>query len=357
MSHTIRTGNIHAGMVSVGDWNTFHSLPDRPPVGTPQPEQPSRPSLPRFGIVTALPEEFAAIRVLLDHASKPQGVRHDRADYVLGTLLSRNPDMSHSVVLTMLGETGTNAAAESCAHLIRSFPSVTTVIMSGIACGVPRVHEPDRHVRLGDIVLATWGIVDYDHVVETDHGRSSRQSFPRPSPLLSRRAKYLQAAELTGHRPWEQWLERAQRALPGYARPADDTDVLYSATDPDRPISHPPGDLTGHRPDIPKVHYGFIGSADRSLRSARVRDQLAEKYNLLAIEMEGSGIGSAGFAGGLEWFVVRGISDYGDQRTNRLWRGYASIAAAAYVRALLAECTPVDPRGGHSHAAGGTEDQ
>ncbi|MEV6492008.1 hypothetical protein AB0M20_25830 [Actinoplanes sp. NPDC051633] len=73
--------------------------------------------------------------------------------------------------------------------------------------------------------------------------------------------------------------------------------------------------------------------------------------------MEGKGIGSAGFAGGREWFVVRGISDYGDANTTRLWRGYASVVAAAYVRALLAECQPLTPRGGHPQATGGARKQ
>jgi nucleoside phosphorylase len=303
---------------------------------------------PIFGIIAALPEEFAAMRVLLDAPTTPRGARNDRADYVFGRLPSRDPDRPHLVVLTLLGQTGTNAAAESCAHLIRSFSSVTTVIMSGIACGVPRIVHSDRHVRLGDVVVATGGIVDYDHVTEGPDSRALRETFPGPSPLLVRRARMLQANEITGKRPWERWLEAAQRTLPDYARPAVHTDVLYAADDANRQIPHPSVKLTGHRPGQPKIHYGRVGSASRSLRNAVVRDEIADAHELLAIEMEGSGISSASFAGGLEWFVVRGVSDYGDERTNRTWRGYASIAAAAYTRALLAECAPLDPRGGHS---------
>lgn len=77
-------------------------------------------------------------------------------------------------------------------------------------------------------------------------------------------------------------------------------------------------------------------------RNARLRLHGSRPFPCLAHGWEGSGIGSAGFANGLEWFVVRGISEHG---TNGHRRGYASIAAAAYVRALLAECPPVDPRG------------
>ncbi|WP_377747908.1 5'-methylthioadenosine/S-adenosylhomocysteine nucleosidase family protein [Couchioplanes azureus] len=282
---------------------------------------------PVFGIVTALPEEFAAASVLLDDARSPSTIAGDRAQYVLGTMPSRDEQRPHEVVLT-LGDTGNTAAAESCANLIRSFPSVDTVIMCGIACGVPVPDRPERHVKLGDIAVATWGIADYDHVIERDDGRQPRQPFPLPSPLLVRLARYLEAVEIRGDRPWEPHIDRALTAIPAFARP-----------DPS-----PAG--------RPQARHGVIGSADRSLRSARVRDELAAAHQLIAMEMEGKGIGSAGFAGGLEWFVVRGISDYGDADTTRLWRGYASVVAAAYVRALLAECQPLTPRGGHPQATG-----
>lgn len=84
------------------------------------------------------------------------------------------------------------------------------------------------------------------------------------------------------------------------------------------------------------MHHGRIGSADRSLRNLAERDALAALHNLRAIEMEATGVGKASFAEGREWFVVRGISDYGDRRTGNAWRNYAALVAAAYTRALLA---------------------
>jgi nucleoside phosphorylase len=84
------------------------------------------------------------------------------------------------------------------------------------------------------------------------------------------------------------------------------------------------------------VHHGRIGSADRSLRNARIRDELATRHDLHdlhAFEMEGAGLGNAAFSNGLEWFVVRGISYYGYSRTDKTWRSYASLVAAAYTRA------------------------
>jgi nucleoside phosphorylase len=340
----IVNGDIH-GRVAMGNRNILYG--DQPG----QPERSGRrssdPLGPTIGIVTALPEEFAAMQAFIEDADGPRTVAKDRAVYFLGTLPSRDSYQPHGVVLTLLRDTGNTAAAEACANLSRSYPSIGTVIMCGIACGVPGIEHPERHVRLGDIVVATWGIADYDHVVETDEGRIPRQPFPPPSSLLVGLAKYLAALEHTGERPWERWISAALGVLPRYARPDDATDVVFAAGEPDRVVPHPPPHASGHRPGLPKVHHGLIGSADRALRSAALRDVLARANRVLAFEMEGKGIGSAGFAGGLEWFVVRGISDYGDAHTNIVWRGYASVVAAAYVRALLAECSPLSARGGH----------
>ncbi|MEV6492007.1 hypothetical protein AB0M20_25825 [Actinoplanes sp. NPDC051633] len=229
-------GQVSAKIVSIGNGNHL-SLP----AASADSVDHARPV---FGIVTALPEEFAAASVLLDDARSPSTIGGDRAQYVLGAMPSRDEQRPHEVVLTLLGETGNTAAAESCANLIRSFPSVDTVIMCGIACGVPAPDRPERDVGLGDIVVATWGIADYDHVVERDDGRQPRQPFPLPSPLLVRLARYLEAVEIRGDRPWEPHIDRAVTAIPAFGRPDP-----FPAT-------------------RPQVRHGVIGSADRSLRSA-----------------------------------------------------------------------------------------
>jgi nucleoside phosphorylase len=329
------SGSIDAEAVTFGNTTNYGSAPAIP-------EPARRGPSPMFGIISALTEEFVAFREVLDDASDPQAIGDDRADYVFGTIPSRDPVRPHSVALTMLGATGNDAAADACANLRRSFPSVGYVLMVGIAAGIPHPDDPGRHVRLGDIVVATWGIVDYDHVDELITGPVLRQPFPRPSPALVRRAKLLEADEIIGQRPWEDLIDRLAARLPGYARPEASTDLMYMEGDPPRAVPHPPEELSGHRPGQPKVHYGRIGSADRSLRNAALRDDIATRFDLRAVEMEGKGIGNAGFAGGLEWLVVRGISDYGHSRTTPGWRGYASVAAAAYVRALLAISPPAD---------------
>jgi nucleoside phosphorylase len=304
---------------------------------------------PTVGLVTAMPEEFVAMRALLDGITEIY-VPNDPAVYVVGTLPSRDSRHLHDVVLTLLSATATDAAANGCAHLVRSFPSVRLVIMVGIAAGVPRLQRPEMHVRLGDVVVATQ-IVDFDHVRAVNGRVEQRRPMPLPSPRLIHCADLLRAEELSGEqRSWERWMDLSRcPRLSKYGRPPEHTDVLY-----DREgwqLRHPPRNYSGHKRGVPKIHYGPIGSSDRSLRDADVRDQLATTYGLLGFEMEGAGIGSSSFLNNREWFVVRGISDYGDSYRTELWRRYAALAAAAYVRALLAKCLPLEPQHDYQQAA------
>ena len=304
-----------------------------------------RPPQPTIGLITAIPEEFTAMRQLLDSPVE-RYVTNDPTRYILGTLPGIDHHHVHRVALTMLGASATDAAADGCANLLRSFASIRAVIMLGTAAGVPNVSRPEVHVRLGDIVVATRGVVDYDHVYSGPDGTTPRRGFPVPSARFTRCADILKSDELSGSRPWEQWLDvTARPGLSGYTRPNERTDLVLNSAG--SVLDHPRRDRSGHRKGFPKVHYGLIGTADRSLNDVATRDQIANQHGLLAIEMEGAAIGTSSSLNGREWFVVRGVSDYGDSQRNGTWRKYASLAAAAYVRALLAACPPLVPDGEH----------
>jgi nucleoside phosphorylase len=296
---------------------------------------------PTIGIITALPHEYAAVKVLLE-SQYPifMSGRGAGRQYLYGELSA--PDGgNHSIVLALLPDTGNNLASTRAALLLQHFPSVNILIMSGIAGGVPNPDKPAEHVRLGDIVISNReGVVQYDFgKEELEEGRvkfTPRHPPRPPSASLVESARLLQAGEMEGERPWVQYITRGLERLSA-TRPSAETDVLASSTNPDEEIPHPsdPRRLK----DLPRVFLGTIASSDKLLKNPVKRDQLRDQFSVKAVEMEGSGIADAAWTIEVPYLVIRGICDYCDKNKGDDWQIYAAIAAAAYTRALL-EATP-----------------
>lgn len=292
---------------------------------------------PTLAVITIVPEEFSAVAALLDELPAHPGA--DEAGFRLGELPSSDPDRPHLVVLARQQRAGTGPAAALVTDLTRTFPSLTHVVVCGTACGVPRPRRPDRHVRLGDIVVAAWGVVAYDHVDDHPDGERLREREDHPARDLVVAAESLLIGGHQGSRPWEGEITRGLAGLEGFGRPGEDTDVLHGADG--AVIAHPAQD--GRRPGWPMVHLGRIGSSDRSLRNPASRDRVGLAHDLLALDMETAGVAAAARTEDVRWFAVRGISDYGDETTTGTWRPYACLAAAGYLRALLAQVPPSAP--------------
>jgi nucleoside phosphorylase len=119
-------------------------------------------SNPVIGIITALPKEFAAVRQMFEHSDDHNvpGAGAGRR-YVIGSIPS-NHGGAHSIALC-LADMGNNIAATRATLLLEHFPTVESVIMTGIAGGAPNHSVPALHVRLGDIVVSNWkGVIQYD---------------------------------------------------------------------------------------------------------------------------------------------------------------------------------------------------
>lgn len=292
----------------------------------------------KFGIVTALPKEFAAMRVLLEDARESLFV-NDPNDYVVGTIPARDGTGLHTVVLTLLKSSRNNSAASAVTHLVRSVPSVTEILMVGIAGGIPNPQKVNDHVRLGDVVITDKeGILQYDNLTIGVDSVVIRSCATNPSPLLVGKANLLTADSYEGKRPWLKYIARAQKLLPHSDRPAADRDklALWASCEPES-IEHPQ-DPT-RMPDEPKIHLGRIGASNALLKSPQIRD-LLKNHKVLAVEMEGSGIADGSWISSREYLVARGICDYCDPSKGDDWQAYAAIAAAAYVRSLI-ESVPV----------------
>ncbi len=287
----------------------------------------------RFGVVTALAKEFAAVKAVLDEPRNLE-IDGDPNDYIKGTIPASDGSGATHVVVTLLKKMGNNSAATAASHLLRSFPEVDDVLMVGIAGGMPHPTDADKHVRLGDVVVSNeYGVLQWDNVKLTPKGDQIRDTSQSPSASLIGKCKLLEAGRLEGIRPWEELIARGTH-LEGSMRPGDSTDVLYDSSDPPAPIRHPEDPY--RRMHQPKIHFGRIGSANILLKDAQTRDILRDEFGVRATEMEGSGIADGTWTAKQSYILIRGISDYCDQAKNDIWQGYAAVAAAAYMRALIA---------------------
>ncbi|MCM3921036.1 BN6_48550 family protein [Frankia sp. AiPs1] len=298
--------------------------------------EPGR-SAPVVGLITALPEEFAAVRLFLDTGTDL--VLPDDPNLYLRSDL-RTPRGLLPVVVSQLTRPGNNVAAAMCSALLAGFPTVRDVIMLGIAAAIPSPDRPDHHVRLGDVVVATEGVVQYDNVKLVGDAEPVLREPPHtPAAYLLSRVRRLAADEFRDYRPWEDYLATSA-GYKQFRRPPAGSDILLDPVTGAR-RSHP--SQRSRRRGLPMIHHGRIGSANILLRDPAIRDRLRDAHRILAVEMEGSGVADGAWLRQVGHLVVRGTCDYADQAKNDVWHNYASLAAAAYTRALLDLYEPPHP--------------
>jgi len=292
---------------------------------------------PLIGIITALPQEYAAVKSIFENSGEEisfPGAGAGRI-YCLVDINSLNGNKSKLVLA--YASMGTNIAATRATLLLEHFPDLKYIFMVGIAGGVPNPKKVEDHVRLGDIVVSNEkGVIQYDFIKKEDKGNPEHRHPPRPpSAKLLEIARLLEADEFLGNRPWIKYIDFAIFCL-GIRKPSEEIDKLYkyySSSNTYRKIHHPedPDRINGQ----PRVFFGAIGSSNMLQKDYKMRDKLRDDFGIKAIEMEASGIADATWYLDAGYLVVRGICDYCDFKKNKEWQKYAAVVAAAYTRALI----------------------
>ena len=288
--------------------------------------------MPTIGIVTALPKEFTTMKILLENTAsfKVPGQGAGKR-YCLGKIPSKDGE-DRSVVLA-LADMGNNIAALRASLLLEHFPNVTSIIMTGIAGGIPNPEDVDKHVRLGDIVVSDHrGVIQYDFISDEVEEKVHRFPPRPPSASLLEAVRLLQASEIEGNCPWLKYIEHGVEKL-NFLRPSESKDILNSSENTNEIISHPHDKKRTN--GQPRVFYGPIASANRLLKNPENRDKLSKKFKIKAVEMESSGIADATWNREVGYLAIRGICDYCDSNKGDDWQDYAAAIAAAYTRALI----------------------
>jgi len=281
-----------------------------------------------IGIITALEKEYAAVKALLKDCKAEEKQGYGAGRRYVGGKISSILGGEHNVILA-LADMGNNVAATRATLLLNHFPTIETVLMVGIAGGVPSPKKPEDHVRLGDVVISNKrGVVQYD-MIKLEEIRAC--PIP-PSAEMIESVRLLGVEALLGNQPWNTHIESSLRSI-GSERPADTTDILFDSNNPEMKIEHPvdPKRTGG----LPRIFLGPIASANELLKDPVKRDLLRDHFGVKAVEMEGSGIADATWISGKGYLVIRGICDYCDIHKNDVWQEYASAVAAGYAVALI----------------------
>lgn len=241
-------------------------------------------------ILSALQVEYAAVRA---HLKNIKEVRHP-----VGTIYEKGIFQEGEIIWEVgLAETGkeNDSAAVEAERAIRFFdPEV--VLFVGVAGGFKT-----KDVRLGDVVIATE-VFDYDSAKAEEDSLKARPSVYRTDYSLGEIAKVISRSN--------DWLRFIM------------------------------GETTNIEPDILRDP---IASGNKVITSKKteIAQYISEHYNnTLAVEMEGKGFLRACYANtGVKALLIRGISDFLDNKDEADKKGYQEIAsrhAAAAAFAVLA---------------------
>lgn len=254
-----------------------------------------------FAIVTALTKETKAIVGRLEQHGIQKFEDEDIRTYHCGTVPIDGTDRSYQVVVVLLPNVGTIAAATALTDTIARWKP-RFVLMVGIAGGIPQ-----DDLDLGDVVVADQ-IVGYEYGKVTDKGIKPRDRvYPASALLLDRIRNF-----------WdERWIQEINVPRPENATRA-----------------------------FSKFFIGPVASGNKVIASTEFRQQLTQHWpRLIGLEMEGEGVFAAAFDRPQipPTLVVRGICDMADERKSDDWQEYAAHAAAAFTVSFL-KSGPVDPQ-------------
>lgn len=283
------------------------------------------PRLENYTIILFCPLviEHRAARLILDeiHEGTPERSAGQTAAYSLGKIASYNVAIAGYPV----GEVGIGISGSMVSEVLRDFPNLEAGLLVGIAAGIP---SPTRDIRLGDVAIAvpnkdTPGVIGYDLVkVEEEEVRIKQWQNSTYSPLRSVMTTI-----------------QVQEGSPGpnFTRHLDKMSAQFKRPGP--PLASDEFPAANSR-DEPRAHYGTILSGNSVIKSKKRRDELRDKYNGIAIEME-----AAGMMTRLPVAVIRGISDFADPNKNDEWQPYAAATAAAYAKEMIIRLGPRKPIG------------
>ncbi|KAI0435292.1 hypothetical protein F5Y09DRAFT_3403 [Xylaria sp. FL1042] len=337
--------------------------------GASLPSLPLRNEIP-IAIICALPLEADAVLAVFDHHWDIQlfgNMEGDKNAYSVGRI------GCHNVVLVHMPGMGRTPAATVATSCRTSFPGISLALVVGI-CGAVPFGRHSTEIVLGDVVIS-------DRLVVYDFGRQFPDKFMRKEEthdsarkppeeirnflskikvrmrqtiLQNRTGSHLEALIRSGYPPYpgvheDRLFEPSYRHR--HQRPSECAhctsseplngsvcDIARISTcdvlgcDLRKLVARQRHSLivSGVRSWLPGIHFGAYASGDRVMKSGEHRDEIADREEVIAFEMEGAGVWEI-----FPCIIIKGVCDYADSHKNKKWQGYAAVTAAACLKAFL----------------------
>ncbi|XP_055637290.1 uncharacterized protein LOC129775981 isoform X3 [Toxorhynchites rutilus septentrionalis] len=258
---------------------------------------------------------------------------------------------AHRIVSTKLPSIGSSreamtAAGNTTTRLLGTFQKVDYVFIVGLAGGIPHYTDYKKHVRLGDVAVASFarrmeGATKPFCYVYSNQGET--KTYYPVNDGLQAIGKALQLND-DGKKPWEMYIKEGLLSLRSksdtdFTRPAPNTDKLYmnignkDVIEVAHPLSQ--DDEVDAAPQT-RLHFGPIGSGYDIIKSDSLRSQFSKEYGLVATDVEMNSVLDSIVGNCRDSFIlVKGVSDYKDGTTSKKWQNYASLAAAAVMKTII----------------------
>jgi len=315
---------------------------------------------PTIAIITSMYHEKMAVDAMM--TNRQTFVRYatvgETQAYTLGDI------GGHRCVVTKLPMTGHSreasiASGSTTTRLLGTFQAVEFVLIVGVGGGVPHYTDYARHVRLGDVVLASPGPGPGERFIyqycQTARVRDQAEpgevvfetkSWCPPEPLLQRLAAEVREAEAA---PWLLHYEAAAAELTGledgaaWARPAPATDKLYMSLGGGDMIEvgHPAPGPDGAAADPrsagqPVLHLGPVAAGRGVALDDSLRQEFAYKNGVLCYDSELDSVVESVYGNRKDHYIlVRGIADYKDGTRRKEWQHYAALMAASVAKCII----------------------
>lgn len=322
---------------------------------------------PTIAIITAQYCEKLAVDAMIENKDtymryKTEG---DSNVYTLGNI------GVHRVVSTKLPAVGHSrsamiAAGNTTTRLLGIFQRVEYIFLVGVGGGVQHYTDFSKHVRLGDVVISspprdqlrkylylycekTWDSLESTTLNPIISPENYNIKTWNPPHLHLQNVAQQLWEKYSGEKiitcPWKVYSEKGLDILTGqetdFSRPPDESDKLFMSIGGKDVIEvgHPlpPDNSVNIRQlKLPVIHFGAIGSGRDVMKDDSLRVEFASQHGLLAYDKEFDAVVESIHGNRKDNYIfIRGIADYKDGTQQKDWQPYASLMAAAFMKAMI----------------------